>query len=126
MHFTEDQPSGNHIINEYAENSVTINNQQYHSSLYLSADRLISDLPIESCMNLNRETLQFIFDIKPELVILGTGPKQTFPHPSIIGFFAEQKIGLEIMNHASACRTYAILSAEQRSVGMLLIIDSKK
>jgi uncharacterized protein len=41
-----------------------------------------------------------------------------------MGLFADHNIGLEIMNHASACRTYTILSAEQRKVGMILILNS--
>jgi uncharacterized protein len=123
VHFTEDQPSGNHIINEYAENSVTINREQFFSSLYISPDRLIRDIPIQSLEDMNRQSLQVIFDLKPEVVILGTGVKQVFPHPSIVGLFAEHGIGLEIMNHASACRTYTILSAEHRKVGMILIMN---
>mgnify|MGYP001812354238 CR=1 FL=1 len=124
MHFTEDQPSGNHIINEYDEISVTINREQFQSSLYVSPDTLIRDLPIKSHKDLNDKSLQIILDLKPELVIIGTGPKQIFPHPSIMGLFADHNIGLEIMNHASACRTYTILSAEQRKVGMILILNS--
>ena len=124
MHFTEDQPSGNHIINEYDEISVTINREQFLSSLYVSPDTLIRDLPIKSHKDLNDKSLQIILDLKPELVIIGTGPKQIFTHPSIMGLFADHNIGLEIMNHASACRTYTILSAEQRKVGMILILNS--
>ena len=124
VHFTEDQPSGNHIINEYAENSVTINNVQYQCSLYVSPTELIKELPIQSHQDLNRESLQFILDLKPELVILGTGNKLEFPHPSIMGLFAEHGIGFEAMTHASACRTYTVLSAERRNVGMILLIKS--
>ena len=124
MHFTEDKPSGNYIINKYDEFSVTINSEQFLSSVYLSPYKLIRDLPIKSHEDLSRESLQIILDLRPELVILGTGSKQIFPHPSIIGLFANYNIGLEIMNHSSACRTYTILSAEQRKVGMILILNS--
>lgn len=122
MHFTEDQPSGNHIINEYAENSVTINNVLYQRSLYLSPITLIDDLPIRDPHELSQDNLKFVLDLKPELVILSTGPKLDFPHPSILGLFAEQGIGLEVMSHASACRTYTILCAERRDVGMILLL----
>ena len=122
MHFTEDQPSGNHIINEYAENSVTINNVLHQRSLYISPIDLIEDIPIQSHQDLNRESVQFILDLKPELVILGTGPKLEFPHPSVMGIFAEHGIGFEAMNHASACRTYTVLTAERRNVGMILLL----
>ena len=124
MHFTEDQPSGNHIINEYAEKSVTINNVSHQTSLYVSPAELITDLPMQSHEDLNRDVLQFVLDLKPELVILGTGNTLEFPHPSIMGLFAEHGIGFEVMNHASACRTFTILCAEQRNVGMILLMKS--
>ena len=124
MHFTEDQPSGNHIINEYAENTVTINNVSHQTSLYVSPTELITDLPMQSHEDLNQNVLQFVLDLKPELVILGTGNTLKFPHPSIMGLFAEHGIGFEAMTHASACRTYTVLSAERRNVGMILLIKS--
>ena len=124
MHFTEDQPWGNYIINEYDDNSVTINHEQFQNSLFVSPNQLIRDIPIKGIEDLNHKSLQSIIELKPELVILGTGPKQIFPHPSILGLFANHGIGLEIMNHPSACRTYTILSAEQRKVGMILILSS--
>jgi uncharacterized protein len=37
---------------------------------------------------------------------------------------AEQNIGFEAMDHAAACRTYAVLSAEQRRVGALFLLES--
>ncbi len=123
MHFTEDKPSGNYIINEYSENTVTINRQCYGKSLYLSPNTFIDSVPIKHSADLTIQSIQFIIELKPELVILGSGIAFQFPPASIIAHFASNKIGFEAMDHSAACRTYAVLSAEQRDVGMLLLID---
>ncbi|MFK7794335.1 MAG: Mth938-like domain-containing protein [Gammaproteobacteria bacterium] len=123
MHFTEDKPSGNYIINEYSENTVTINSQCYEKSLYLSPNTFIESIPLSQSANLNLESIQFIIDLKPELVILGSGMSLQFPPALVIAHFASNKIGFEAMDHSAACRTYAVLSSEQRDVGMLLLID---
>ncbi|MDW3094845.1 MAG: MTH938/NDUFAF3 family protein [Gammaproteobacteria bacterium] len=123
MHFTEDKPSGNYIINEYSKNTVTINNQCYENSLYLSADTFIEQIPLRRSSDLSIKAIEFIFDMKPELVILGSGESLKFPPAEIIAHFAHNGIGFETMDHSAACRTYAVLSAEQRDVGLLILID---
>lgn len=123
MHFTEDKPSGNYIINEYSENTVTINRQCYEKSLYLSPNTFIESVPVRHSADLTIESIKFIVELKPEIVILGSGTTFQFPPASIIAHFASNNIGFEAMDHSAACRTYAVVSAEQRDVGMLLLID---
>lgn len=124
MHFTEDKPAGNYIINEYSKNSVTINQHCYESSLYLSPNTLIEDIQHSSSSQLDQDAVQFIIDLKPEIVILGCGDSLQFPDASVIAYFAQCNIGFEAMDHAAACRTYSVLSAEQRDVGALLLLNN--
>ena len=126
MHFTEDMPSGNYIINEYTNNSVSINRKCYKNSVYISSNTLVEEPGIKSCSEITLESIQFIIDSPPEIVILGTGPRLDFPNPSIIAHFAHHKIGFEAMDHSAACRTYAVLLAEKRDVGALLLIDPEE
>ena len=123
MHFSEDTPGGNFILNAYAADSITINNLEYDRTVYISPDRLIDDIPLRRSDQLNMDTLQFVFDLGPELFLLGTGQQLIFPAPELIARIAQQNIGFEAMNHASACRTYAVLAAEQRDIGALFLID---
>ena len=123
MHFTEDKPSGNYIINGYSKNTVTINNECYEKSLYLSPNTFIEQVPLQHSSELSLQAINFITDLKPEIVILGSGKTLQFPPASIIAHFANNNIGFETMDHSAACRTYAVLSAEQREVGLLLLIN---
>lgn len=59
---------------------------------------------------------------KPELVVLGSGPKLRFPHPARAAYLAGQGIGLETMDTAAACRTFNILAGEGRHVLAILLI----
>ena len=54
--------------------------------------------------------------LDPEVVLLGTGARQRFPHPRLSRVLADARIGLEVMNTPAACRTYNILMAEGRKV----------
>ncbi len=123
MHFTEDKPAGNYIINEYSKNSVTINRQCYESSLYLSPNTLINGIDEVCCTQLTPQSVDFIVELRPEIVILGCGDSLQFPDGSVMAHFAHYKIGFEVMDHAAACRTFSVLSAEQRNVGALLLLD---
>lgn len=53
---------------------------------------------------------------QPEIVLLGTGPKLRFPHPSLTRPLMEAGIGLEVMDNGAACRTYNLLASEGRKV----------
>ena len=57
----------------------------------------------------------------PEVILIGTGRQQRFPHPQTLAPAAQQGIGVEIMDTAAACRTYNILVAEGRRAAALLM-----
>ena len=123
MDFSEDIPAGRYIINAYSANSITINRCEYKQSVYVSPQRLIKDIPLQRSEHINSESLQFVLDIQPELFILGTGQQLQLPAPIVIATLAKHNIRFEAMDHAAACRTYAVLAAEQRNVGALLLLD---
>jgi uncharacterized protein len=58
-----------------------------------------------------------------ELVILGTGQRLRFPPPAWLAPFASERVGLESMDTAAACRTYNILASEGRKVLAALLLD---
>ena len=60
-----------------------------------------------------------------EILLLGTGPSLSFPHPRLTQPVRDAAIGLEVMDTAAACRTYNILLAEDRRVAAALVIASR-
>jgi len=59
---------------------------------------------------------------RPELVLLGTGATQRFPHPRLLRALSEARVGVEVMDTRAACRTFNILIAEDRRAVAALII----
>ena len=56
-----------------------------------------------------------------DIVLLGTGARQRFPHPRLTAALAKAGIGVEVMDLQAACRTYNILVAEERKVAAALL-----
>ena len=61
---------------------------------------------------------------EPEMVILGTGPAQRFPHPRLLAPLLARHVGVESMATTAACRTFNILSGEGRRAIAALIVTS--
>jgi len=98
----------------------TINN-----SFIVSPRHLLRDWPPANINDLQAEHFDIIIELQPELVLLGTGTRLTFPPPQILAVLHRQRIGVEIMDTAAACRTYNILMAEGRFVVAGLINPAK-
>jgi uncharacterized protein len=64
-----------------------------------------------------------IAELKPELVIIGTGLRQRFPRPDLLKALINAKVGFEIMDTQAACRTYNILVGEGRQAMAALLLD---
>ncbi len=62
-------------------------------------------------------------ELRPELVIFGSGNKLRFAAPSLMQSLMRQRIGVETMDTLAACRTYNILAGEGRHVLAALLIE---
>ena len=112
----------NHLITGYGGNYVEINRQRYAQNLIVMPQTLILDWPADIFENLTEAHFTQVSDLKPELVLLGTGKKHQFLHPKVYQNLTAQGIPLECMTTAAACRTYNILMSEGRNVAAALIL----
>ena len=116
MALIEDKISNRNSIQAYESDHITINGKEYRGNLILSINKIISPWNVSSIDQIEANDLNDIFNLNPEVVLLGTGEKQIFPNVEIFGFFAQQNVGLEVMNTGALCRTFNILAAEDRNV----------
>lgn len=58
-----------------------------------------------------------------EVVIFGSGQKLRFPQAAWLRPLIAQRIGVETMDTAAACRTYNILAQEGRDVIVALLLE---
>ena len=56
-----------------------------------------------------------------DVVVLGVGARLAHPPASVRQAFRDARIGLEVLDTATACRTYNLLAGEGRRIGAALI-----
>jgi len=115
---------GANTITGYGDGYVEINQTPYAHAVLLSSDGAISAWPVQSFDSLEAAHFVQMVDLKPELILIGTGNKQRFPKPELLKALISAKIGFEIMDSQAACRTYNILVGEGRQVLLALIVES--
>ncbi len=115
-------PSAANAITGYGDDYVLVNGQRHQSSLVVLSDQV---LPWEAKEfdSLSMEDFLFLKNLNVEIVLLGTGARQRFPHPRLTAPLAAARVGLEVMDLKAACRTYNILVAEERKVAAALLFQ---
>ena len=73
--------------------------------------------------HLTVERFGLLADLKPELVIFGSGARLRFAPPAFLRSLMAARIGIETMDTLAACRTYNILAGEGRHVVAALLIE---
>ena len=123
MKLQSDPHSGANTITGYGDGYVEINQTPYAHAVLLSSDGAISAWPVESFDSLEASDFDQMVELKPELILIGTGSRQRFPKPELLKSLISAKIGFEIMDSQAACRTYNILVGEGRQVLLALIVE---
>ena len=121
MKLQSDPHSGANTITGYGDGYVEINQIPYNHAVLLSSDGAISAWPVALFDGLKESDFAQMVDLKPELILIGTGSRQRFPKPELLKSLILAKIGFEIMDSQAACRTYNILVGEGRQVLLALI-----
>ena len=122
MKIEREQVEGRNLVTGYGEGWVEVNGKRYASSLVVSGDRLVADWPLASFDEVSADHLAAILELRPEILLLGTGRVFAFPDRARLRPLYEAKIGVEVMDTAAACRTYNILLGEGRNVVAALIV----
>ena len=99
-----------------------VNGVRYDSSIVVLAETVRDDWQVASFDALNEAHFAYFLAIEPEVLLLGTGARQRFPHPRLYRALTDAGIALECMDTPAACRTYNILVAEDRKVIAAILI----
>ncbi len=122
MKFTEHRDSNVFAVKHYEPNSVKVNQLIFTKSFFITQFSTESNWPCDTIQDLTLERLDQILATKSEVIILGTGEKQIFPDPKLFAYCAAKGVGLEVMANNAACRTYNVLTSEDRKVALALIL----
>ena len=126
MKIEREQVGGRNTFTGYGEGYVEINRARHAASLVVSGERLVTDWPARSIEALTADHMAAIVELKPEIVLLGTGPAFRFPEQQLLAPLYKAGIGVEVMDTPAACRTYNILQGEGRNVVAALIVTPAK
>ena len=115
-------PSALNTFTAYGEGYVMVNGQRFEANLIVLPEKLLP-WNVAGFATLKETDFQVFFEMDLEILLLGTGPKQHFPHPRLTQALAAKRIGVEAMDLQAACRTYNILMAEERRVAAALLFS---
>jgi uncharacterized protein len=122
MKFHLDAPGGVNLVRGYGPDGLRIGESTHVKSVIVTATTLIEGWRPASVHDITVADLEPLLGLGPEVVLLGTGPRQQFPDPQVLRMLYEQRIGVEVMDTSAACRTYNVLVAEGRPVAAALIV----
>jgi len=120
MKLHRSSPVAAQTITAYGDGYVAVNGERRATSAVVTPERTVA-WENRTFDALTREDFSFLAGLGVDIVLLGTGPRQRFPQPRLTAPLAEAGIGLEVMDLKAACRTYNILVAEERKVGLALL-----
>jgi uncharacterized protein len=120
VRFTEESSSGINVIRAYGGGEIKVNQEVYRAPVIVSVSVIILGPAIGSAGELAEAHATLLLALEPELVLLGTGARQSFPAANFGAQFLAKGIGLEVMDTGAACRTFNVLVAEHRRVVALL------
>jgi uncharacterized protein len=121
MKFHLSTPTGN-VVTAMGKDWVRVGAQEYRAHFVLTADAVVEGFAPGGFDALTEADFAALLAHAPEIVLLGTGATQRFPHPRLVRALAEARVGLEVMDTAAACRTFNILAAEGRRVVAALLL----
>lgn len=125
MDLSLDRPDGFLFVRRVSPNAVTVVDRELTESFVLAPDRAIEQWQVSNALELDESHVAGILELKPELVLLGTGARQQFPPASFLAGFLRQGVGIEVMDNAAAARTYDLLAAEGRRVVVAFILPGR-
>jgi uncharacterized protein len=112
--------AGTNTFTGYGNDYVVVNVERREKSSIVLPDRIL-DWDVAGFDALRAEDFQVFSTLGIDIVLLGTGTRQRFPHPQLTASLARDRIGVEVMDLQAACRTYNILVAEERKVAAALL-----
>ena len=113
-------PGAANAITAYGDDYVMVNGARRDSSVIVTATE-VKAWSATDFEHLSEQDFAALATLGADIVLLGTGKRQRFPHPRLTSLLGEKRIGLEVMDLKAACRTYNILVAEERNVALAIL-----
>ena len=124
MKLHADSPTALNTVTAYGSGFIEVNQVRHLRPVLVTPDQPVEPWDVASFEALSSGDFERLRARAPELVLLGTGDRQRFPHPRLVKPLTDARIGCEAMTSQAACRTYNILMGEGRKVLAALLLDA--
>lgn len=122
MKFHLQAPTSN-VVTGTGPGWVRVGQTEYRGNIVLLPDTVVQGFAPNGFAALAEPDFAALLAYSPEMVLLGTGDRQRFPHPRLLQSLSAAHVGVEVMDTGAACRTFNILVAEDRRVAAALIVS---
>lgn len=123
MKFQPDRPAGVNTITRHDPASIWVGQLSFGRSVLVPWQGEVQAWTPERIDQLQAAHFEQVLALRPELVIFGSGTRHRFIAPALVRCLIEQRIGVEMMDTAAACRTYNVLASEGRTVLAALLLE---
>lgn len=121
MEFNLELPQNEFFIRSVSEEGIRVHKDLYTGAFIISGEGVIPQWQVNGVDDINEDKLRVIFDLQPEVILIGTGKTQIFLPPPVQAHFFRRNFGFEVMTTDAACRTFNILVGEGRNVVAALL-----
>jgi uncharacterized protein len=118
MQFHQDTNSAKFQIKSYRPGQLIVNGESYEQPILIASHHLSLWTP--SLQTLSSLDWQPVLALQPKIVLIGTGEDTVWLQPALLQPLIDRQIGYELMNTGAACRTFTILTADERRVCAVL------
>lgn len=122
MKFQPDRLEGVNLVTRHEPGRVWIGEQLHTVGVLIPWRGSVRQWKPSEFDALASDDFEAVLELRPEVVIFGSGPRLRFASPSLYRPLIERRIGIETMDTAAACRTYNVLASEGRAVVAALLI----
>ena len=120
MQINDELSNSKYIFRNCSEKGIQVNEILCTSSICINNNTLISPWLINNIKDLNKKHLLNVINFKPEILIIGSGKHNLYINSKLLFLLYSNKIGCEVMSTQAACRTYNLLTLDNRNVSVIL------
>lgn len=121
--FQPDILAGTNVVTRIDADALWVGNQRFGHSLMVPWQGLVKPWRPRLPEDLSADDFDALLELRPELVIFGSGPRLRFVSPAFMRGLIDRRIGVETMDTGAACRTFNVLVSEGRSVVAALLLQ---
>jgi uncharacterized protein len=122
MKFEPETVEGANSITRHEPQRIWVGPVRHQASVLVPWRGAVVPWPVLTLEQLTASHFEQMLPLAPELVIFGSGSRLRFVPPQLMQCLMAQRIGVETMDTAAACRTFNVLVSEGRNVVAALLL----